>query len=75
MNQVRRQIKCKEKILMLFYGGIFLHYKKFVNKFLWLGAHVNKFFWLGAHVHKIFRSCAHAHMIGEHKKPARLFYF
>jgi len=43
---------------MLFYGGTFLHYKKFVNKFLWLCVHV----------HKIFRSCAHARMIGEHKK-------
>jgi len=38
---------------MLFYGGTFLHYEKFVNKFLWLCAHV----------HKIFKSCAHAHMI------------
>jgi len=45
---------------MLFNGGTFLHYKKFVNKFLWLCAHV----------HKIFKSFAHAHMIGdgEHKK-------
>jgi len=46
---IRRQIKCKGKNLMLFYGGTFLHYKKFVNKFLWLCAHA----------HKIFRSCAH----------------
>jgi len=50
---------------MLFYGGTFLHYKKFVNKFIWLCAHV----------HKIFKSCAHAHMIGEHKKACTFILF
>jgi len=52
---------------MLFNGGTFLHYKKFLNNFLRLCAHV----------HNIFKSyCAHGHMIGEHtKKPARLNYF
>jgi len=28
---------------MLFYGGTFLHYKKFKNKFLWLCAHAHIF--------------------------------
>jgi len=50
---------------MLFYGGTFLHYKKFVNKFLWLCAHV----------HKIFMLCAHAHIIGEHKKACTFILF
>jgi len=50
---------------MLFYGGTFLHYKKFVNKFLWLCALV----------HNIFMSCAHAHMIGEHKKACTFILF
>jgi len=41
---IMRQIKCKGKILMIFYGGTFLHYKKFVNKFIWFVAHVQKSF-------------------------------
>jgi len=45
----------KGKIRMLFYGGTFLHNKKFVNKYLWLCAHVNKRAQKSLDVYTIFR--------------------